>query len=343
LIVPGYPNTWFKVADVRDIPVSYGAGCYRTDALGEALMLFRLPANHPFVSQGEGDDLSEGRVVTLVENSLPSGVDPLNLKDLPLIARRAQRWCTREINQMVFVWHHDDNDKANTTTAENAADDDANNAAPPSMALPDWQIPLIPGMDQTWRFHGSVTHEIACHLQEIPENGADNAHLEYIHGDFLLSWLGKIVRHSWHGVWETQPAPQAHVAKLTLKQQVTVLGRRVPLTALDSHIDQVGPALVQLIFPTPLGKVAVIETVTPVYSTLQRAQNVLWAEVRRRMRTATRTAAMCDNAARADSSLIHLCFLFLSFFCSLLLNIPADRSPFPCQDLPDGIDRSIRA
>jgi len=281
-IPPGYPNTWFKVADVRDIPSDYSKGAYRIDALGEALMLFRLPAAHlhAFESQGDADDLSEGRVVTLVESSLPAGCDPLKLADLPK-ARLAQRWCTKEINQMVFIWHHDDNDKAHAEQAqtEGGAEVTASESqrTAPRLALPDWEIPVIPGMEG-WRFHGKVSHEIACHLQEIPENGADNAHLEYIHGDFLLSWLGKIIRHTWDGVWETQPAPLAHVAKLTLKQQVTVLGRRMPLTALDSNVLQVGPALVQLIFPTPLGKVAVIETVTPVYSTLQRAQNVLWAE-----------------------------------------------------------------
>ena len=162
-----------------------------------------------------------------------------------------------------------------------------------------------------------VFAQIACHIQEIPENGADVAHLSYIHGAFLLSWLGRLVRHEWSAVWDTQSDRQvSHIAKLVLNQRVAVLGHTVPGTSLDSRIDQVGPALVQLIFPTPFGKVsprlaqlaffacsrilasvhvslfcsfvlpchaacsqvAVIETVTPILHTLQRAQNVLWAE-----------------------------------------------------------------
>jgi hypothetical protein len=100
---------------------------------------------------------------------------------------------------------------------------------------------------------------------------------EYIHGDFLLSWL-RLIRHTWTATWDPSSEPQGHIAKLILNQRVTICGIPVPGTSLDSNIDQVGPALVQLIFPTPFGKVAVIETITPICHTLQRAQNVLYAE-----------------------------------------------------------------
>jgi cholesterol 7-dehydrogenase len=273
-IPPGYPNTWFKVADSFNIPDNYADGAYRTDALGELLYIFRLPSVHPF-----GPDLKEGDVVTLVESSL-NDIDPM--KDLmaacdPKNNPNAIRWHTQEINKMIFIWHNDADEIQLQQMNESK---ECNNGSAPQLldpAQPQWPIPLISGGMEGWRYHGSVTHEIACHLQEIPENGADNAHLSYIHGDFLLSWLGSI-KHSWSAVWDTQPAPQAHVAKLKLTQHIEICGRKIPLTSLDSNIDQVGPALVQLIFPTPLGKVAVIETVTPIYHTLQRAQNVLWAE-----------------------------------------------------------------
>ncbi len=150
---------------------------------------------------------------------------------------------SNQINQMIFVWHSDapsadDSEQRPADPSCSSSDNTPQKLKEP--ARPQWSIPLIGsnGMSD-WRCHGSVTHEIACHLQEIPENGADNAHLDYIHGDFLLSWLGKIVQHGWSAVWSTQAEPQAHVAKLVLTQHVELLGHIVPLTSLDSNIDQV--------------------------------------------------------------------------------------------------------
>lgn len=259
---------------MRDIPSTFERGAFRTDALGESLFIFRLPERHPF-----GKEMKQGEVVVLVESTL-NGVDPTRDLDAAVNPKRnprAQRWHSQEINQMIFIWHHDDN---HTPEPVSVADSTVDRPSSPSLATPQqpqWPIPLIAGMEN-WSYHGRVTHEIACHIQEIPENGADVAHLAYIHGDFLLSWLGRLIRHEWQAVWDPQKEPEGHIAKLVLNQQVSVLGRPVPGTSLDSNIDQCGPALVQLIFPTPFGKVAVIETVTPVLHTLQRAQNVLWAE-----------------------------------------------------------------
>lgn len=273
------------MCDVLDVPKSYAKGCYRIDALGEALCILRLPAVHPF-----GPTLHEGEVVVLVESSL-GGIDPS--RDLmaacdPRRNPRAQRWHSKEINQMVFIWHHDDNhtsqadldaraEKNGGGSRATSPNPDEPSACAATPQKPLWEIPLIAEGIDAWNYHGRVTHEIACHIQEIPENGADVAHLDYIHGGFLLSWL-HFIRHEWQAVWSTQSDPVGHVAKLVLNQQVSVLGCKIPFTSLDSRIDQVGPALVQLIFPTPFGRVAVIETVTPILHTLQRAQNVLWAE-----------------------------------------------------------------
>lgn len=168
----------------------------------------------------------------------------------------------------MFVWHHE-------SDRQSYKDESGVRRLTPLQPA-EWEIPLIPGMEG-WRFHGGVSHEIACALQEIPENGADVAHLDYVHGDFLLSWLTPL-KHTWSANWDPQSEPEGHIAKLKLTQQVSLFGFKLPLTALDSHINQVGPALVHLIFPTPFGKVCVIETVTPVIHTLQRAQNVVWAE-----------------------------------------------------------------
>src|SRR5690242_5968444 len=99
---------------------------------------------------------------------------------------------------------------------------------------------------------------VVCHIQEIPENGADTAHLDFIHGGFLWNSFG-LAKHSWTATWNPLPAPDSHVAFLKLTQNVTVCGYPIPYTSLDSNIYQIGPGLVQLIFPTAFGKVAIIE------------------------------------------------------------------------------------
>jgi hypothetical protein len=157
-----FRSSRYKVCDELDVPSSYSKGAFRIDALGETLLVFRVPAVHPFGSQ-----VKEGEVVVLVESSL-NGVDPL--KDLdacgPLANPLAKRWISQEINRMVFVWHHD----ANHQEVPAVVDDNSDRPASPTLSVaqpPQWPIPLIRGMEN-WNYHGRVTHEIACHIQEIP-------------------------------------------------------------------------------------------------------------------------------------------------------------------------------
>uniref|UniRef100_A0A1I7WS70 cholesterol 7-desaturase n=1 Tax=Heterorhabditis bacteriophora TaxID=37862 RepID=A0A1I7WS70_HETBA len=47
---------------------------------------------------------------------------------------------------------------------------------------PEWEIPEFDEISSgEWKYGGRTEHEIMCHCQEIPENGADIAHLGYLH------------------------------------------------------------------------------------------------------------------------------------------------------------------
>ena len=276
-VPPGYPNTWYKVCDEFDVPKSLtkGDGVFRIDLLGEQLLIFRTPKKHPF-----GDDVKEGEIVVLVEGSLKNisgDIRSTLLSSSPssqsLDTTGWIRWKSIEINRMIFVWHHDFNAQP-SVDAHSTADVIASVRDVP--VPPQWEIPPIPGMGD-FVYHGRVSHEIACHIQEIPENGADVAHLDYIHGNFLLSWLTP-VRHTWEATWDPQHEPIGHIAKLQLNQQVSIFGVKIPFTSLDSHVHQIGPGLVHLIFETPFGRVAVIETIAPICHTLQRAHNALYSD-----------------------------------------------------------------
>jgi len=171
-------------------------------------------------------------------------------------------WTVAEKNQHVFVWHDD------------------------SDSPPTWEIPTAAAGISSWRFHGKATHDIVCHIGEIAENGADTAHLNFVHGNFITNeLLGGIVtfllarvRHTWEATWVAQPAPSGHLAKMNLHTGISVLDAMIPMVGVETNILQIGPGYVQLLFPTPFGSILVQECICPISANLQRADNVVWAE-----------------------------------------------------------------
>lgn len=60
-----------------------------------------------------------------------------------------KKWKSLEQNGLIFVWFH------------------AENAEP-------WELPLVDEVHSgKWKFHGYNEFLIKCHIQDIPENGAD--------------------------------------------------------------------------------------------------------------------------------------------------------------------------
>jgi hypothetical protein len=159
----------YKICDSFDVPSSLSSsssscsGSFRIDCLGESLLCFRAPKEHPWKDEG----VKEGEVVVLVEASL-SGLDPrAQLFECGPSNRKVKRWISQEINRMVFAWHHDANHSDASTSP------DPSDATPSIVQPPQWDIPLIKGMDESWNYHGRVTHEIACHIQVSGPVGED--------------------------------------------------------------------------------------------------------------------------------------------------------------------------
>ena len=139
-----------------------------------------------------------------------------------------------------------------------------------------WRPPLIGQNLSQFRFVGRVNAEVSAHLQELPENGADAAHLDHLHGPFVLPFLPR-VRHTWHLTWTPQPPPDGHLARLTIDSTVAVLSHPIACTSLSTSVTQVGPALVHILIRTRFGLVVMVETVTPIAPSLQRCTHVWWA------------------------------------------------------------------
>ena len=89
---------------------------------------------------------------------------------------------------------------------------------------------------------------VSSSLQDIPENGADVAHLTYLHGAGVSSGSGMNYRellsgrlhtHSWTARWESLPEPSTYIGRMTLTMTNSILGVNFKSLDITSIADQV--------------------------------------------------------------------------------------------------------
>ncbi|KFW82759.1 Cholesterol desaturase daf-36, partial [Manacus vitellinus] len=169
---------------------------------------------------------------------------------------RVRVWPSCEVNGMVLVWYH-------------------RQGLDPTWAVPE-QCEIT---SEEWVFRGQTEHLVDVHIQEIPENAADTAHLAFLHGPAILggsdprytrSRLWDFMKHTWKAEWQPEPEPNAHCSRLLLQHSATIFGKRLSLMDLTVSARQVGPGLVYLIFEHAfLGRGIILQTVTPLEPLLQ--------------------------------------------------------------------------
>jgi len=257
----GYPTGWYRLCFTSEVPT---ATAKSFPAFGSSLLVFRgedgvARVIDPYCAH-LGADMSDGKVVgNCIEcpfhgwNFDGSGKCtkiPYSSGTIPSTAA-VPAWHCKETHGMVLVWYDE------------------------AKREPFWQPPLA---DYALRFHGKTEHRVACNIQEIPENGADVAHLTYLHGAFMFEWL-PMLSHEWFNVsWTAGGEGREHLADMTLSQRVKIWGKTIPGTRVDVIITQCALGFVQLQFLSPFGRVVVIECVTPEHSLLQRSGHVVLAE-----------------------------------------------------------------
>lgn len=179
----------------------------------------------------------------------------------------AKKWTSDEVNGFVFVWYHAESED------------------------PSWKVPPIPEISsKEWVYRGRSEYRVNAHIQEIPENGSDIAHLQCLHGPSMLygsdlnailpakieSGWAPFLRHRWTVRWEPD-SEEKHVAASYLHHEL-ILFDRLPFVSVDVEAKQIGPGLVHLTFQSPLfGRVVLFETVTPVEPMTQRVLHRLYA------------------------------------------------------------------
>lgn len=98
----------------------------------------------------------------------------------------------------------------------------------------------------TWK---NSNHKQQWPLQEIPENGADVAHLSQVHGPIMTAGIDlrytyskwwSFARHDWAGQWNQDPDPdRKHIGVLDLMHRIHMFGFRFPILDLKVTARQV--------------------------------------------------------------------------------------------------------
>jgi len=290
-IPPFYPNGWFAILESDELKAE---GVRSVNLLGENLVVFRTGAGKACVLDAYCPHLGAnlgigGRVVgDCIECPFHGwqfdGHDgkctrvPYAEKTPHFANMRS--WPVTEVNGFIFIWYHAENEE------------------------PQWQVPAIDEIESNkWIFRGRTVHSINCHIQEIPENGADVAHLDHLHGPSMLYGsdlhitnhygakadgtekpssnsdqidnkfkLTPFIKHHWSIRWQPEEAPNSHLATSNLRHDLRLFNK-FPLIIIDVEARQIGPGIVHLRFDTVLGPCVLIQTVTPSAPMMQHVIN----------------------------------------------------------------------
>lgn len=196
-VPPPYPNGWFALLESKELKAGQAESI---NALGQTFAVFRsnetgevhiLDAHCPHL----GANIAVGGIVKGDCIECPfhqwvfSGVDgqctniPYSSTGVIPKSARIKKWKSCEANGSIFVWHHVESEEVL------------------------WEIPVINQIKTNeWLYHGRNEFLVNCHIQDIPENGADVAHLASVHGPNMLSgsdlrfsraaWAAFVI-HSW--------------------------------------------------------------------------------------------------------------------------------------------------
>ncbi|CAG5867225.1 unnamed protein product, partial [Menidia menidia] len=176
---------------------------------------------------------------------------------------KVRRWLSCEVNQQILIWFHCDGEE------------------------PPWTIPEVQEItNRQWVYRGRAEHFISAHIQEIPENAGDIAHLNHLHTTGIVSGADlrhtnsktwEFLQHYWEAHWEPELEPNTHCSQMVIKHTLTVFGWHWPLLDLRVVARQVGPGIVFLQFEHSfLGRGLIIQSVTPVEPLLQRVSHKIF-------------------------------------------------------------------
>ncbi|XP_063231354.1 cholesterol 7-desaturase nvd [Bacillus rossius redtenbacheri] len=269
---PVYPNGWFVLLESCDLLPGQAK---HVPALGENFAVFRTEAGEAHVldaycphlgaNMGVGGAVRGDCIQCPFHGWAFSGVDG-RCKSVPYSDKapsfaHVKKWKSVEMNSFIFVWYH----------AE---------GVDPTW----WPEPKPEIEEKKWVYRGRNEFIINAHIQEIPENGGDVAHLTTVHGPSILngsdlrsdSLLWQFSCHEWIARWDPDETPgRAHVATMRLRHEIRLF-QKIGVLGMDVRARQIGPAYVELDFTTSVGNMTILQCVTPLEPMLQKVIHRLY-------------------------------------------------------------------
>ncbi len=272
---PCYPNGWFAVIDSHDLKVG---AVKNVSCLGLNLAVFRGEDGRAHVVDAYcphlGAHLAVGGTVVGDCIQCPFHGWEFNgdtgkctriptTNKIPDVAR-VKAYNTLELNGYVNIWHH----------AEGSD--------------PTWTPPEFEEITNgTWKYRGRTEHYVNAHIEEVPENGADLAHLPLIHQPLIVagvdlrycySKIWNFGQHKWIANWEQESGPDFHIGTLTLQHSLRLFGIKLSMLDIKVAARQIGPGLVYMTFNSMFARGAFVHSLTPVEPLVQRMIHQVWCE-----------------------------------------------------------------
>lgn len=271
---PVYPNGWYHVLDSHLLP----RGEVRSlTVLGEQVAVFRAQDGKSYVLDAYcphlGANLSVGgRVVGnciecpfhgwQFEGSSGQCAKIPYAEKVPEFAK-VRHWPSIEVNGQIYVWFHCDG------------------------LEPQWDVPEQEEISRgKWVYRGRTEHYVSAHIQEIPENAADIAHLGHLHRPGMISGVDlrytnsktwQFMKHDWKAEWNPEPEPHTHCSQMLVKHALNMFGIHWSLLDVSVVARQAGPGVVFIRFDHRfLGSGVIMHCVTPVEPLLQHVTHTIF-------------------------------------------------------------------
>ncbi|CAG2056005.1 unnamed protein product, partial [Timema podura] len=270
---PVYPNGWFVLLESDELRAGQ---VKHVAALGENFAIFRTQEGvahvldaycpHLGANMGVGGSVQGDCLECPFHSWRFSGVDgkctsiPYSEK-VPEFAR-VKKWTSYEVNSFIFIWFHAENEE------------------------PTWHPePIQPIQEKKWVYRGRNEFYVNSHIQEIPENGGDVAHLAAVHGPSIFNGsdlrlgqrlLWSFTHHEWAAKWDPNTEPgKTHTATMFLKHEIRFFNK-LSLIGMDVRAEQIGPSYVELHMETSFGKMILLQCITPLEPMLQKVVHRLY-------------------------------------------------------------------
>ncbi|XP_061400841.1 cholesterol 7-desaturase nvd, partial [Musca vetustissima] len=183
---PPYPNGWYSILESFELKTGEARNVF---ALGEHLVVFRTLNSSVYVLDAYcphlGANIGAGRVIgDTIECPFHKwrfrGTDGACVH-VPYSScgktksSKIRNWTSREVNHNIYIWYSVDVEQ-----------------------IP-WDIPTLSEIDNNELvYHGRNEFFVNCHIQEIPENGADLAHFTAVHDTCFLNGS----KRSYRGIFQ---------------------------------------------------------------------------------------------------------------------------------------------